>query len=100
MQSKYDFKQMVFSLDCYKGNVADMWADISDFIRILINDGYLCKVYDDSGTDIIIVEFDFIDEGISDGELRWCTWDECEVLEHLAEQESDESVNVNITIEK
>lgn len=82
MNSKYDFQQIVFSLDEYD-DVKAMWDDISDLLRVLINDGYQCKVYDDSGTDIIIVEFDFIDEGIATGDLRWTTWEECEHLELL-----------------
>ena len=81
MNSNYDFQQVVFSLDEYDGDTKAMWGDISDLMRVLINDGYLCKVYDDSGCDIIIVEFDYVDEGLSSGELRWTTWDECEYLE-------------------
>jgi hypothetical protein len=88
MNKEYDYQEIVFSVGEYDGDFSKMWDDIGQFIRIVINDGYQCKVCDDSGPDIVIVQFDYIDDGISQGDLRWCTWDECECLE-LAHDSSD-----------
>lgn len=87
MHKKYKYQEVVFAVGAYDNDYDKMWSDIGQLIRILINDGYQCKVYDDAGVDIIVVQFDYREDELSNGQLRWCTWNECELLEQSNCQE-------------
>lgn len=82
--------QIVFLLDHYNNDYESMWKDISMQIRILTNDNYVCKVYNDDGTDIIVVEYLEGDSEISDGAFVACTWEEIETLNYI-EDKTEES---------
>lgn len=98
MSKKYNFQEIVFAPDAYNDDMDAMWADIGHFIRVVTNDGYQCKVIPDGG-DFIVVQFDFVDESISDGVLEWVTWEDAEIMETIKEtlkENSKEKVNVEI----
>ena len=82
--------QIVFLLDNYNNDYENMWKDISMQIRILTNDNYVCKVYNDAGLDIIVIEFIEADQELAEGMFVACSFEEIDLLECAATEEITE----------
>lgn len=84
MSKKYN--TMSFCSEDYKdGGEYDefaMWADIQEFLRIAIKNGYQTKISYDGMT--IIVEYNYQDACMSDVILEWLDCDEYEKLHESA----------------
>ena len=75
---------VVFMLDQYSNKYEDMWYDISMMIKILTTANYVCKVYNDDGPDIVIVEYLEADEELAEGRFIPASWNEIEYIESLS----------------
>ena len=97
MDNKYN--TMTFCRDDYiipdtsdnpykKGEVNNykLFADISAFIRIAIENGYQMKIWDDEYT--IVIEFNYKDESLGGVSLQWVGEDE--YIEKYATEEDAE----------
>ena len=82
---------VVFMLDQYNDKYEDMWYDISMMIKILTTANYICKVYNDDGPDIVIVEYLEADEELAEGKFIPASWNKIEYIESLAESLSSEN---------
>ena len=82
-KNNFNYSSIIFVCsEHYGGDEDAMWEDIKTLQRLLIRTNYNFKVHTDGGDpDFIIVEFAEADVEISDGELRWTTWKELELLE-------------------
>ena len=74
---------VVFMLDLYNNKYEDMWYDISMMIKILTTANYVCKVYNDDGPDIVIVEYLEADEELAEGRFIPASWNEIEHIESI-----------------
>ena len=82
---------IVFSRDRYKGDRDKMFQAIAKQLALLMENEYVCKVYDDD-IDIIVIEFDR-DERIcryGGDELIWLSQDEIEALEDIRRNKNEE----------
>ena len=82
---------VVFMLDQYNDKYEDMWYDISMMIKILTTANYVCKVYNDDGPDIVIVEYLEADEELAEGKFIPASWNEIEYIESLSESLASEN---------
>jgi hypothetical protein len=82
-KNNFNYSSIIFVCsEHYGGDEDAMWKDIKTLQRLLIRTNYNFKVYaDDGDPNFIVVEFAEADVEISDGELRWTTWKELELLE-------------------
>ena len=75
------YQEITFAVDSYQNDYDNMWHDIATIQRVLLNAGYLCKVYADGGEpDIVVVQYYYFDEELADGPLTWITWEDYETL--------------------
>ena len=82
---------VVFMLDQYNAKYKDMWRDISAMIKILTNANYVCKVYNDDGPDIVVIEYLEADEDLAEGSFMPASWREIEYLESLEDSLSSDN---------
>lgn len=59
-----------------------MWQDISNLLRILTKQGYVCKVYDDD-TNIIVVEYNYGDAEFGGPYLTWIDDEEANLIDNF-----------------
>lgn len=48
--------EVVFTKDVYDGNREKMWQRVTEQLKILLEQEYVCKVYDDD-IDIIVIQY-------------------------------------------
>ena len=69
MNEKYN--SICICRDNYKDEY-DMWADISDFLRILIQNSQEVKFYcDEPGLGHYVIEYNYTDAGLGGSSLEW-----------------------------
>ena len=87
LDNNYRYNELIFCCsEDYDGNKSAMWKDIIDFQNILIRTGCVVKLYADGGDpNFMVVEYAVRDEEISDGPLRWTTWNELDLIESQEE---------------
>jgi hypothetical protein len=85
--------EIVFSKDLYDNSRDKMYQAISKQLMILMENQYVCKVYDDD-IDIVVLQFEHDEKKDYWGgmELRWLTQEELGEVERLrlAEEEEDD----------
>lgn len=74
---------IVFTDERYRDPV-EMWDDICSTLQVLIRQGYKCEVYEDD-TNIIVINFEYADDGMGGPYLMWLTANEVESIEQLRE---------------
>lgn len=81
--------EIIFSKDRYK-NREEMFAAIAKQLTILMENDYVCKVYDDD-TDIIVIQYEHDERKDSWGgmQLLWLTQEEIEAIELYRLNEED-----------
>lgn len=79
--------EIVFTKDKYGNNREKMFEAIAKQISLLMENNYVCKVYDDD-RDIIVIQFEYDQREDWAGlpELMWLTDDEVEVIEYYREE--------------
>lgn len=79
--------EIIFSKDKYGNSREKMFEAIAKQLALLMENNYVCKVYDDD-RDIIVIQFmdDQRDEWMGVPELMWLTDDEVEVIEDYREE--------------
>ena len=82
---------IVFTDEGYKDSV-EMWDDVRATIQVLIRQGYKCEVYEDD-TDIIVINFEYADDGMGGPYLMWLTDDEVEMVQNFRDNEEEKSTN-------
>ena len=79
-----NYGSIVFSVECYDGNYDAMWMDISNTLQILFKLDYMARVHTDWGDlEIIIIDFCYADEQLTDGNFQYVTFKEMESLKVL-----------------
>lgn len=75
--------EIVFAIDSYNGDRERMFDAIAKQLAILMDNEYMCKIYDDD-TDIIVIQFEHDDKKDDWGgkHLIWLTAEEMEVVEN------------------
>lgn len=90
MKNSVKYETIVFSKDRYNNDREKMYAAITKQLMLLMENDYVCKVYDDD-TDIIVIQFEHNERkdfwGVSD--LVWVTPEEAEMLEANREDNSE-----------
>ena len=73
--------EIIFSKDKYGNNREKMFEAIAKQLALLMENNYVCKVYDDD-RDIIVIQFmdDQREQWAGLPELMWLTDDEVEVI--------------------
>ena len=81
--------QIVFTKKAYNNNRDELYRAIGAQLSILMENQYVCKVYEDE-TDIVVIEFEHDEKRVSFGcdELVWVSQEELEALQS-AELEQD-----------
>ena len=81
--------EIVFSKDKYGNNREKMFEAIARQLMILMENDYVCKVYDDD-RDIIVIQFEENqrDEWMGLPELMWLTPEEVDVIEDYRNKET------------
>lgn len=80
--------EIVFAIERYGGDREKMFAAVAKQLAILMDNEYMCKVYDDD-TDIIVIQYDYDtkkDSAWGGDELEWLTPEEMEVVENYREE--------------
>lgn len=79
--------EIVFAIDSYNGDRERMFDAIAKQLAILMDNEYMCKIYDDD-TDIIVIQFEHDDKKDDWGgkHLIWLTTEEMEVVENYREE--------------
>lgn len=81
--------QMVFRLKNYKKAKKDVYADIIEQIKCLINNGEVCVIFKDDATNSIALDFMSTEENSSDPLPYYLTKDEAMVVEdYIKEKEA------------
>ena len=90
--TKTGVNEIIFSKDKYGNNREKMFEAIAKQLALLMENDYVCKVYDDD-RDIIVIQFmeDQRREWMGLPELMWLTDDEVEVIEAYREDKKNES---------
>lgn len=79
--------EIVFTIERYNGDREKMFYAIAKQLAILMDNEYVCKIYDDD-SDVIVIQFEH-DNKKDDwgGEyLIWLTAEEMEVVENYREE--------------
>lgn len=81
--------EIIFSKDKYNNNREKMFEAIAKQLMILMENNYVCKVYDDD-RDIVVIQFedDQREEWAGLPTLMWLTDDEFEVIEDYREDKT------------
>lgn len=74
--------EITFCLDDYKDEFGDpspsrLWRDISDVLRILLQNGYTAQISCEDGA-VYVIRFDYDDESMGTPYPYWMTPDEFE----------------------
>lgn len=90
MKIKKEWEQIVFTKDYY-GSRDDMYSAIATQVKLLMDNAYTCKIYDDD-QDIVIIQYahDNRIEDWGDIYLEWLTADEWETILASRDDESAE----------
>ena len=65
------FYEMTFDKSTYE-NESEMWNDIRDFIRIILKQDYMFKMYcDEQGFGIYVIQYNYKDDELSGAALEW-----------------------------
>ena len=85
--------EIVFAIERYNGDRERMFSAIAKQLAILMDNEYMCKIYDDD-TDIIVIQYGYdTRKNASWGcdELEWLTLKEIEIVEdYRAENKNKE----------
>lgn len=75
--------EIIFSKDRYSNNREKMFQAIAQQLMILMDNDYVCKVYDDD-TDIIVIQYEHDERKDAWGvmELCWLEQEEIEAVEN------------------
>lgn len=91
-----NISSITFSLDRYQGDRKAMFSAIATQVSLLMENDYVCKIYDDD-TNIIVVEYEHDNRKDYWGgpELEWLDEEEMEVLEsyRLERRDSKEDLD-------
>ena len=82
--------EIIFSKDKYNNSREKMFEAIAKQLMILMENDYVCKVYDDD-RDIIVIQFveDQRENWCGLPELMWLTDEEVEVIEDYREEKKN-----------
>ena len=82
-----DVNTIIFNKDKYGNSREKMYESIAKQLALLMENEYVCKVYDDD-RDIVVIEFveDQRESWYGLPELMWLTDDEVEVVENYREE--------------
>ena len=65
------FYEMTFDKSTYENEI-EMWNDIRDFIRIILKQDYMFKMYcDEQGFGIYVIQQNYKDDELSGATLEW-----------------------------
>lgn len=86
--------EIVFSKDRYGNSREKMFEAVSKQIMLLMEMGYVCKVYDDD-TDIIVIEFEHDNRKGDWGTpyLCWLEPEEVETVENYRYSQEEDNAN-------
>ena len=97
-----DFNTIVFTdkhyyVDRYDPNgkektVAQLWKDVGDFLRLATQQGYVCKIWDDDSS-IIVIEYSIKDEGFGGPYLTWLSDEEADLVDNFRYSTDDYQSN-------
>ncbi len=81
---------IVFSKSCYQGDRDKMYQAIATQLSLLMENEYICKIYDDD-VDIVVIEYEHNNKRDYWGgpDLEWLSEDEQDVLSNYRAQLSD-----------
>lgn len=89
---KVDVNHIVFCPEGYKDeDEYDMWKDIINTERILLKNGYHCKVWTEGSCTCI----DYANPELCDNTLTWMDLDDLELLESLEQDLEEGKVTFN-----
>lgn len=97
-----DFSTIVFSdnryfVDRYDPNgkektIAQLWKDVGDFLRLVTQQGYVCKIWDDDNN-IIVIEYAMKDEEFGGPYLTWLSDEEADLMDNFRRSTDDYQSN-------
>ena len=88
---KVHFNTIVFTRECYNNDRDQLYQAVAQQLRLLMENNYVCKVYDDD-VDIIVIEYEHDERkepwGVTD--LVWASSEEVDYLinRRIEEQET------------